>query len=287
MKIGYYIALIIFISGAQQTIAAPYSVMGTDYNIFVEQRFTRSLEAGLEDGDGDLRMTTSQSRLWHERAWQQGHIEVGVGYEYVNHEFNGLASPIGIGKTWTFDIGLVQRIRHEFSFLAKVEFDFSREDSATFMEGFYFTGFFGGAYEWTDRFTISFGLYYQTELEDEDIILPVAGIDWKVTDRLRFRTANGMFLSYDFFGDTRSIMEVNFQYNSRQYRSDNKVHAVRRRELSAGISYKHYVMDFFYLQGTADWIVHRKFKTRHDGADIATTDVGDSLRLGFVGGFEF
>lgn len=57
--------------------------------------------------------------------------------------------------------------------------------------------------------------------------LPVAFIDWNISDRLKLRTFSGAALLYDVFGDNSLVLNAVFEYRNSYYRLEEREGARR------------------------------------------------------------
>ncbi|MBA4387490.1 MAG: hypothetical protein C0404_05875 [Verrucomicrobia bacterium] len=98
--------------------------------------------------------------------------------------------------------------------------------------------------QFTTNFAMVFGLLARTRLDDDLFIMVVPGVEWQVTERLSFRTAQGLTTSYRADSRRRWTADLNLQYESRQYRlADDSTHAGglaedRRIPVILGVNYR-------------------------------------------------
>ena len=139
----------------------------------------------------------------------------GIGHMQAAMNRFGLAARTQIAGKWTaFAIG---------------DMTFSGENSAPWGDSMTYGGIVAVRRQVSDSFAWQVGVIAQTRLEDRAIILPVPGIDWKITDRLSLRTAQGATFSCDCAGNKRWIMDLGVNFDNRVYRMD------RQSQLPGGI----------------------------------------------------
>ncbi|CAN5866112.1 hypothetical protein BH11PLA1_BH11PLA1_10310 [soil metagenome] len=78
-------------------------------------------------------------------------------------------------------------------------------------------GFVAGGYRFSDDLTIYGGLLAKSELEDDALVVPLIGVNWKITDQLRLDTRGlGFILSFQLAPTVRTFIDGT--YESRTYR---------------------------------------------------------------------
>ena len=205
MKYIFYTP-IVFLLSCVLLPAFPYTV--TDgYNLKLDQSFERTWESNLDQpGGGDVTIDRSRTALSHDQDWREGYFNVSLFYEHTDYDYSDPNSEIiGTGRNWGLELAVLQHISNDWSAVGRFEFESAKESDADFSESFIYSFMVGGAYQFSDTFSVTYGLFYQTELEDYDFIFPFLAVDWQISDRMNLKTANGVFVDYDLFGDDRSL----------------------------------------------------------------------------------
>jgi hypothetical protein len=82
----------------------------------------------------------------------------------------------------------------------------------------------------SDRFSWSVGFIARTRLEDSGRVIPIAGIQWRITDRLELRTTDEISLAYGLDSARRWRLEGNATFRVWEYRMEESY-----EEWSAGV----------------------------------------------------
>lgn len=190
-------------------------------------------ELGLDFGLTEtLRLTTD----WRtERSW----------YDFDNA--TGFVA--GFSEPWDdvieheLGVGLLGRIDERWSWFARGFVNSAGEDSADF--GSTITG--GGAgglrYAFSETFALSFGALGRSRLEDDAIVIPIIGVNWTISEKLRFDTRGlGARLSYQLTEPVGLFLQGG--YESREFRLDDEGAAPEgvgrdaRAPIAAGIAWR-------------------------------------------------
>jgi len=127
--------------------------------------------------------------------------------------------------------GLIARhqLGARWSVFAIGDMTFSTENQASWNDGMTYGGLLAVRQQVNKSFAWQVGIIARTRLEDQALILPIPGFDWKINDRLALRTAQGVTLSYDLVGDKHWLFDMGVNLENRIYRMDE------RSQLSNGV----------------------------------------------------
>ncbi len=271
-------------------VASPYTVTDDSYGINFESRYSNALESNLMNGvGGDVVIDRLNSKLSHKHAWMQGFFDVGGFYEHSQYGFSG--SPgfnIGEAHRWGMDFAVLQVIDGPWSGFLRYGLESAKQAGGSFENSFLNNVMAGGVYKFSDVFSVNVGLFFKSNFETHDTILPFAGFNWKISDHLRLRTAKGVFLDLDFFKDGKTVLTSKIEYNNRQYRLDgNSKSALKDSNWEGGVALKHYIYGSFYLEPFVNVLFAREFIKRVDGNDVVKVKTEADFELGFGGGVDF
>lgn len=272
--------------------AFPYTVTDKSYDINFETTFSRILESNFKSPTaGDVKVDRWKSEVAYKHAWMKGFFEVGTFYEHSSYKASQQIAPgFNVGSThdWGMDFAVLQHIDGPWSAFARYGFNSAKQKDASFEKSFLHNAMLGGVYKFTDSFNLSFGLFYDRNFERTDIVLPFLGIDWKISENLRLRTANGVYLDFDFFADGKSVFLTKIEYNRRQYRMDgNSASSMEDRYWELGFAFQHYVYEGFYVRPHVNVLFARELVQRIQNNKAHETNVGTGVELGLTGGFDF
>lgn len=85
----------------------------------------------------------------------------------------------------------------------------------------------GASYSFCENLTAGIGAIAYSRVDNTWIGLPVAFIDWNISDRLKLRTFSGAALLYDLFGDNSLVLNAVFEYRNSYYRLEEREGARR------------------------------------------------------------
>jgi len=132
----------------------------------------------------------------------------GIGAMHLSITRFGLIARHQLGERWSlFAIG---------------DITFSTENHASWSDGMTYGGIVAVRQQVNKSFAWQVGVIARTRLEDQALILPIPGIDWKINDRLALRTAQGVTLSYDLVGDKHWLFDAGVSIENRIYRMDSR-----------------------------------------------------------------
>lgn len=280
---------LLFLLSAPLLCAFPYTVTDTDYDIEFEQTFSRAMESNLEPGPGELTIDRSRTELSHEEPWMDGYVDVSAFYEYSSYDFSGTESSIGTGRDWGMDFAILQYLQGPWSAVGSLGLHVAREKDAPLEDSVLYSVMAGGAYQFNDQLTMTFGVLYANRLEHRNLILPFVAMDWQVNEDLRIHTANGIFADYDLSGDGQTVLKAKLELDYRQYRLDKDNGgnaAIEETAWELGVAVRHYIYDTVYVEPFVEYLFGREFEVYHGGHKVSDTEIDRGLQLGITGGVD-
>lgn len=273
--------------------AFPFTVTDTDYGIEFTQSFSRAFESDLRPSNmGDLTVDRARTELSYDHPWMEGYFEISTVYEHSDYDFSGTAGTLGGANLWGIDFAVLQHIDGAWSAVGRLGLEFAKEQDADFDESFLFSIMGGAAYQFSDDFSITLGIFYAKEFETDNLILPFVALDWQVTENFRLRTANGVFGTYDVFGDKQTLIKGKVEYDRRQFRLDKAGSvganaAIDESGWEAGIAVRQYLFDTFYLEPYVEAVFARELTVYQNHRKVSDTEVDAGMQAGISGGFVF
>lgn len=113
------------------------------------------------------------------------------------------SAQIGIDEQWTVLVGGDIRIAYE--------------PGADIGDSITGGGFAGARYQWTDKFALTFGASVQGQLEDDTVVVPLIGVEWEITERLRL-DSRGIGLRLGYKLTEQFDIALRGSYDPRSYR---------------------------------------------------------------------
>ena len=142
-----------------------------------------------------------------------------------------------------FGANVRRKINEKWSLFGNMDTSFNVAKGANWGDGQTAGGMLSFSRRVNDRFSFSIGLVAHSRLEERARVLPIPGIDWKISKRLSLRTAQGVTLSWQVDERKRWVTDVAAGYESRAFRLDESgplpggVVKDRRVPLTASLRY--------------------------------------------------
>ncbi len=99
------------------------------------------------------------------------------------------------------------------------------EEGADFNHTLTYGGFAAVSHQCTDTFSASIGLYVQSRIEDNVLIIPIPGIDWKISDEWRLATLNRPGLSVLYTPSKAWTFSLGATFEGKEFRLNDRAAA--------------------------------------------------------------
>lgn len=119
-----------------------------------------------------------------------------------------------------FGVNLRRNLNGTWSLFGNVDTTFNVAKGASWSDGQTAGGLLSFSRRVNDRLSFSIGLAGHSRLEERARVLPIPGIDWKITKRLSLRTAQGLTVSWQMDEKRKWITDLSAGYESRAFRLD-------------------------------------------------------------------
>jgi len=148
------------------------------------------------DGPGDVALSRGGIEASID-APVSGDVRGGlfVGYEWAHHDFDGATGLVpGCSDPWddlqraTLGASVSGRLSERWSLFARLGVTAAGETDAPLTSSLTYQGFGGARWRFRDDLSFTFGLLGFSRLEDDAIVVPILGVDWRIHDRLRLYT---------------------------------------------------------------------------------------------------
>jgi hypothetical protein len=140
-------------------------------------------------------------------------------YDFPGDSPAGMAGLGNVAAT-RFGANLRTKLNDQWSLFGNVDTAFSVADEAGWSDGQTAGGLLSFSRRVNDAFSFSIGLIAHSQLEENVRIIPIPGIDWKITRRLSLRTAQGITLSWQVDDRRTWITDATAGFESRAFRLD-------------------------------------------------------------------
>jgi len=201
----------------------------------------------------------------------------------------------------TLQLASAYRVPLTDSWSGFVEAGMNVEDrnAATISDGYNLITTAGASYSMNPSLKFSIGLLASKSSFSAAQAMPFIGLDWSITDRLRLRTFNGAFLSYDLGKST--AIDLSLQYLDRSFAIENRQGTVfmkmdqplvmEQSSIIGTLGVRHYWKDVFSIRAFAEFAGnHETHATAPiDGVSVIQAPSADDKRIAFgvEGGIRF
>lgn len=191
-----------------------------------------------------------------------------------------------------FGMNVRRSLNGKWSLFGNVDTTFNVAKGASWGDGQTSGGLLSFSRRVNGQFSFSIGLIARSQLEERARILPIPGIDWKITDRLSLRTAQGVTLSWQIDERRRWITDVTAGFENRAFRLDESGPlpggVVKDRRVPVTASLRYGPNPGMSARIFAGAVFAQQFEfLDSEGHNGDTVDADPSLVAGFSGSIRF
>lgn len=195
------------------------------FNLSFRPRVEHTFDADLRDSNGSVATTRAGAVVgFAAPISERARILVNAEGEFSRYEWSDASDLLPSGKdpikdAYLFRLSpsLVYSIDSDWSLTGGAIIEIAAASGADVGDAFTFGGFFGARYRWSETLTSTFGIIAKTRLEDSPIAVPLLGVQWQITERVRLENEGlGLKLSADL--NERWRAGVFARYELRDYR---------------------------------------------------------------------
>ena len=257
----------------------------------------------IQDSKIDLGAVQQKSEIGAMREFSKGKIlYLGAGFERSNFP-NLTADNLRLSPYNKLDT-LQLNSRYTFSDLgdwtgyAMGSVDLAVADQASISDGYSMIATAGASYAINPKLRLSFGLLTTRSPLMHLHAMPIIGIDWDITDRLKLRTLNGAFLTYDLGQSTQ--LDLSVQYRDQSFAIDvenlqgtvfmkmDDDGTLEESSIIGTLGVKHNWKDVFSIRAFAEIVGNRDYEIIVDDEQIQkATEKDKAISFGVEGGIRF
>lgn len=195
------------------------------FNLSFRPRVEHTFDADLRDSNGSVAATRAGAVLgFAAPISERARVLVNAEGEFSRYEWSDASDllpsgqdPIKDAYLFRLSPGMVYAIDSDWSLTAGGVVEIAAASGADVGDAITFGGFFGARYRWSETLTSTFGIIAKTRLEDSPIAVPLLGVQWQITERVRLENEGlGLKLSADLNEQWRA--GVFARYELRDYR---------------------------------------------------------------------
>lgn len=154
-------------------------------------------------------------------------LAVDVKNEASFYDFEGATTLLpGTGDPWDtlYSVSVAPTLRvgvdANWSWFVGMDARFAGEADADIGDSLTFGAMAGARYAFSENFALTFGAFGSTRLEDDPLVLPLIGVEWKISDTLRL-TTRGTGLSLTATLTETLEFSILGAWSSRDYRLED------------------------------------------------------------------
>lgn len=221
-------------------ILAPQWKMGVSADAAGEFSLPADMSNGL---GGDLGVYSASANVKFQGAYSDRHfLTVSLNYTYSQYDFSSDDAPFSSMNKASALAFYSSRIDERWGIFGIASASFGAQAGESLWGGRSMFAGAGASYSFCESLTAGLGAIAYSRVDNTWIGLPVAFIDWNISERLKLRTFSGAALLYDVFGDNSLVLNAVFEYRNSYYRLEER--GGERRsvsdsfyQLSAGATY--------------------------------------------------
>ncbi len=226
-------------------------------------------------------------------------IAFEVNSEASFYDFDGATTLLpGTADPWddlySVSLGPVVRVGvdENWSWFVGADVRFSGESETDVGEAVTFGGLAGARYAFSKTFALTFGAFGTSRLEDDPLVLPLIGVEWQITDKVRLAT-RGTGLSITATLTESLEFSILGAWNSRDYRLEdgrliNSEGVVRDTRVPVGVELAWTPDPAVRIALEAGVVAWQEFETfDRNGNDIADDNTDPTAYVGVAAVFRF
>jgi len=203
----------------------------------------------------------------------------------------GTSDPFELALSTQFQPTFFSQIDDHWSWFVGGLVNFSGEPDADIGDSVTYGGFGGARYKFSDAFSLSFGLGAKTRLEDSALVIPLLGIEWKVSDRVTVST-EGTHVKVTAQLNKQLAVALSGGWELREFRLDDDAPlpsgVVRDRRVPIGVSLEWKPTHNTQLSLGGGVVVWQEFRfDDRNGDRVSETNTNPAAFVGLSGKLNF
>lgn len=269
-------------------ILAPQWEMGVSADFAGEFSIPADISSDL---GGDLGVYSTSETVKFQGAYSNKHfLTLSLNYTYSYYDFSSDTAPFSSMNETSALAFYLTRFNERWGAFAIVGASLGSQIGESMWDGRTIMGAFGATYSFCKDFTVGFGGMAYSRLDNTWIGLPIAYVDWNITNNLKLRTFSGVALLYDFFGDNTLILNAVAEYRNTYYRLAEE--SGNRRsvgdsffQISVGATYN--ITDRAYISAAIGGNINRELNMRRNSNSAEEYDIDSAPFFSIHAGMSF
>ncbi len=227
---------------------------------------------------GDVGVYSTSVNVKAQGAWDMRHfLTFSLDYSYNYYDFSSPDAPFSSMNRTGAMLFYTGRIDERWGVFTSANLSLGSAIGESLWEGAQFSVGAGATYAVGSNLTVGFGGMAYSRLDNNWTGFPIAFIDWKLNDRLRFRTFAGGAFFYDVLGDGSLILTFSGEYKNLYYRLARNAYNERQSVCDSYIQIKvgatYHITKHAYVSASVGGNFWRDFQMRAGGDKSERIDV--------------
>lgn len=286
----------------QQAAVAPVAAKEGGVSVELRTRGSFTFSADIDDTDGDVQIARAGFGLnVGFQPWERARLSLGIDQEISWYLFDNAAGiiptsptagdPFELALTTTLSPRLTVQQNERWAWFIGGITQFSGEPGADIGDAMTFGGYGGARYAFSENFSLSFGVVAKSRIEDDAIVIPLIGIDWKINDRVSLSTEGTTgLLNVKLTDEWTAVFSAGWEL--RDYRLDDDSvlpdGVVSDSRIPIGIGFEWRPSPNITLNLNGGVVVWQEYEFHNDdGDDISETNTDPAPYVGFSAQFRF
>lgn len=286
----------------QQAATDPGPKEGGGVSIELRARGSFTFSADIDDTDGDVQIGRAGFGVTLGfQPWERARLSLGVDQEVSWYLFDNATpiiptspadgDPFELALSTTFSPRLSVQHDERWAWFVGGIIQVAGEPDADIGDSATFGGFAGARYAFSESFGLSFGFAAKTRLEDDAIVIPLIGLDWKINDRVTVATEGTFGTVTVKLADQWSAI-LSGGWELRDYRLDDDAvlpdGVVSDSRVPIGLAFEWKPSPNTTVSVGGGVVVWQEFEFRdEDGDDVSETNTDPAPFIGVSATFRF
>jgi len=244
--------------------APPMPSASTGYTFFPYRTLER---AGTGERIGKVRVTTQQASASHPIVANEGRtrLDVSLAYQRLQFDYRDMTHPLDSAQAVSATAFLRQRLTDAWGLILVAAPGYADDfHGPASLDAVTLTFVGAGSYRFSDRLEVGLGVAVQNVF-GEPLPMPVASVDWTITDRLWFKSilpinAELTWLPIDALGLRAAMLASGGNYHGAE-----SVYSVNDPQLNysavaADLGARWFVLPFLHLTIHGGYTLYRRFE---------------------------
>lgn len=263
---------------------APAQSFSVGYIYYPYSRLEQVSGDMAADAPTHLRVNTLQALLVYPVEWNQGRsrLENTLKYQYIMFDYHGTAPLLDSVQSFSLTVFYSHDFINDWGIIAVVQPGFADDfHGPATTDAITMTMVLAGSYKFSDKLKVALGAAFDNTY-GEALPLPMAKVDWTMTDRLWLNAILPLYLHLtwlpiDFIG-----LRAGLNVTGNSFHGDPKRYNVKNPQLnysavSGELGARWYILPWLHLSFRGGWTFYRRYEFSDGRKSIAKYDPDNCL----------